>query len=58
MSKSSNFYDVFPESRGMVGPRYMSESEWTCEGKLKSSKEDVGATESNRYCGTCMIVHG
>ena len=58
MNKSSNLDDVFPESCGQVEPRYTSEGEWTWEGKPKSAKAIVGATESNRYCGTCMNVHG
>ena len=41
MSKSSSFDDIFPESCGWVEPRYMSESEWTCEGKPKSVCMDL-----------------
>ena len=42
----------------MVRTRYDIRDEWTCEGKLKSVNSEVGATDSNRYIGACMLVHG
>lgn len=63
MSKSSSFDGIFPESCGWVEPQYMSEGEWTCEGKPKSVCAEyiqmVGATvirplERSMYDGTWL----